>query len=88
MRTPNVLRKVKIEGAWKMLPVASSGEGDARRWDFAKVMLRGKPIIAEAGTFYLDFWDGGERKRRTIGTHPRDVKAAIQRVLNGGRKAA
>ena len=70
------MRKVKIDGKWKMLPVASVGEGDARRWDFARVMVAGKPLVAEGGTFYLDYWEDG-RKRRAVGTHRRDAKVAI-----------
>lgn len=72
MPAPNVLRKVKIEGKWKMLPVARV---DGRHvWE--KVMHRGQPIVATEGTFYLEYF-APKKTRRAVGTHPRDAKAAL-----------
>ncbi len=70
--TINVLRKVKLESGWKLLPVARSGEV----LDWAKVMVAGKPVVATAGTFYLE-WREGKRIRRAVGDHPRQAKEAL-----------
>lgn len=73
MATLNVLRKVKVEGRWKMLPVKK----DARGYDFSQVVNLGSPLIAAEGTFYLEWRDADGRKRRAVGTHPRQVKEAL-----------
>lgn len=77
-KAPNLLRKVSIEGQWKMLPVVrnkiTSGE---QRYDMTRVMLAGSPIVVTAGTFYLEYREEGRRVRRAIGDHPTEVKAAL-----------
>jgi integrase len=70
---PNVLRKVKVDGAWKMLPVARDRHGAL---DWSRVMHKGAPIVAAAGTFYLEYF-APQKTRRAVGTHPRDAKAAL-----------
>lgn len=77
-KPPNLLRKVKIEGKWKMLPVASNKiTGSEQRYDLTRVLLAGVPTVVTAGTFYLEYRDGGQRTRRSIGDHPTEVKAAL-----------
>ena len=64
-----------------LLPVVKAGE----RLDWTRVLVRGVPVVATSGTFYLDYRENGKRVRRAIGDHPRDAKAALasqQSVLN------
>ena len=68
----NVLRKVKIDNKWLLLPVAKTNG----KFDWPHVLLHGTPIVA-AGTFYLDYREGGRRVRRAVGSHPRDAKVAL-----------
>ena len=69
----NVLRQVKIDGKWKLLPVAKVGD----RLDWTKVMLAGKPIVSLEGTFFLEYREGGKRVRRAVGSHMREAKLAL-----------
>lgn len=77
-KPPNLLRKIQIDGQWKMLPVVrtrlASGE---QRYDLTRVMVAGVPTVAIAGTFYLEYRDQGRRVRRSVGDHPTEVKAAL-----------
>ena len=73
MAVMNLLRKVKIENSWKRLPVKRIGD----RYDFTAVLNGGVQTVVTAGTFYLEWREAGERKRRAVGTHPREAKAAI-----------
>ena len=73
MAVMNLLRKVKIENSWKLLPVKRIGD----RYDFTAVLNGGVQTVVTAGTFYLEWREAGERKRRAVGTHPREAKAAI-----------
>jgi integrase/recombinase XerD len=68
-----VVRKVKVEGKWQFLPVAKQGN----KLDWTHLSHRGVPMVSTAGTFYLDYREGGRRIRRAIGDHPRDAKAAL-----------
>lgn len=74
MAAPNVLRKIKIDGKWMLLPVARVGD----RYDWGKVSHGGAAIVAEEGTFYLEYRQNGRRLRRAVGNHPRDAKAALE----------
>jgi hypothetical protein len=73
MATPNVLRKVKIEGKWQFLPVLKKGY----KLDWTYLLLRGVPMVSTTETFYLDYRENGRRVRRAIGDHPRDAKTAL-----------
>jgi integrase/recombinase XerD len=72
-RPPNLLRKVKMDGKWMMLPVCRFPAGG---YDLTRVMLRGAPVVVVSGTFYLEYYEG-RKKRRAIGEDPRVVKAAL-----------
>jgi integrase/recombinase XerD len=73
MAFPRVVRKVKVEGKWKFLPIAKQGN----KLDWTHLSHRGVPMVSTTGTFYLDYREGGQRIRRAIGNHPRDAKAAL-----------
>jgi integrase/recombinase XerD len=76
-KPPNLLRKVKIDDKWKMLPVVRNKiSGGEQRFDLTRVMHAGVPVVVTAGTFYLEYRENG-RKRRAIGDHPTEVKAAL-----------
>jgi integrase len=72
MATPNVLRKVKVDGVWKLLPVWKTGD----KLDWTKLNNDGVPMVSTTGTFYLDYREDGKRIRRAVGSHPREAKAA------------
>jgi integrase/recombinase XerD len=77
-KAPNLLRKVSIEGQWKMLPVARNKiSGGEQRYDMTRVMLAGAPVTVIAGTFYLEYRENGRRVRRAIGDHPAEAKVAL-----------
>jgi integrase/recombinase XerD len=70
----NVLRQVKIDGRWRMLPVLKLADG---RLDWTKVTFQGAAVVAEAGTFFLEYREEGRRVRRAVGQHMREAKAAL-----------
>ena len=77
-KPPNLLRKVSIDGQWKMLPVVRNKiSGGGQRYDLTRVLLAGEPVVAAAGTFYLEYREDGRRVRRSIGDDHRQVKAAL-----------
>lgn len=73
MKAPNVVRKMNVGGKWRFLPVSKING----KLDWTKVVYQGKPIPSTSGTFYLDYSEGGKRKRRAVGDHPTQVKAAL-----------
>ena len=73
MATMNLLRKVKVDDAWKLLPVKRVGE----RYEFSTVLSAGEPLVAAEGTFYLEWRENGKRIRRAVGNHAREAKEAI-----------
>src|SRR5258708_905845 len=79
-KPPNLLRKVKLEDKWRLLPVCrfpARNERDREvRYDLTRVMLRGAPVVAIAGTFYLEYYEG-KKVRRAIGEDHGQVKAAL-----------
>ena len=72
----NVLRKMKVDGKWGFYPVARVVERTRERFDFERVVQNGVPVVALSGTYYLEYRDP-VRRRVAVGTHPRDVKAAL-----------
>lgn len=77
-KPPNLLRKVSIDGKWLMLPVVRHKiKGSELRYDLTRVLHAGVPVVAEAGTFYLEYREAGRRVRRSVGDHPQAVKAAL-----------
>lgn len=73
MGTINVLRKVKLESGWKLLPVSKVNG----KLDWTHVHDAGVPVVSTAGTFYLEWREGGKRVRRAVGSHPREAKEAL-----------
>jgi len=77
---PNLLRKVKVEGKWKLQPVVYRVDSTgAKQYDFSRVLIAGKPVVAPEGAFYLEYREPGAKNktRRTVGEDPREVKAAM-----------
>lgn len=74
----NLLRKVRIEGQWKLLPVVRHKDAAGQvRHDLTRVMRAGQPVVVLEGAFYIEYREDGRRIRRAIGDHPREVKAAL-----------
>jgi len=81
----NLLRKVRLAaGEWSMVPVATKESG---AFDFSRVMIGAEAVVAEAGTFYLDFRDNGKRRRMAIGETAKEAQEALatQRAVLGLR---
>ena len=66
------MRKVKVEGACRFLPVWKQ-DG---RYNWAKLKYKNLPIVTVEGTFYLHYTKG-KRVRRDVGDHALDVKIAL-----------
>lgn len=77
MIQPRILRKIKVDGQWKLLPVMREAKGTGWVYNFGKVLLRGHPVVAAEGTFYLEYTDAGKKIRRAVGDHPMDAKTAM-----------
>ena len=70
-----VTRKVKIDGKWKLVPVALDRAG---RPEANHVLYKGERIAVEGGAFYLDSGHGADRKRISCGSDRESVRRALK----------
>ena len=72
MSAIRVLRKVKVDGGWKRMPVAKNGDV----LDWGRVQVGSKNVAVTSGTFYLEYRDP-KKVRRAVGCTIREAKAAL-----------
>lgn len=73
-KAPNVLRKVKVEGKWKTLPVTKSG----KTYSWNNVDFRGESLFVSTGTYYLEYYENGKKRRRAVGPDHAPVLRAVE----------
>ncbi len=59
-----LLKQVKIDSAWILAPTLLDSKGRIRR---DHVMIDGRDEIHPEGSYFLEFWDQGKRKREAVG---------------------
>jgi integrase/recombinase XerD len=75
MKQPvNLLKQVKLDGAWKRYPVVLNRNGSIKA---DVVLIGGKEVRTADGNFILDWYEDGKRMRQSVGKDAAD--ALIQR---------
>jgi len=73
----NILKKIKLDGAWKLMPAVLEPNGRLKD----KVRIGGSIEIHSEGTYYLEWWEGPKRKREAISDRARVPDLANRRAL-------
>jgi integrase len=73
----NILKKIKVDGAWKLM--AAVLEPNGRLKD--KVRIGGSIEVHSEGTYYLEWWEGPKRKREAIPDRARVPDLANRKAL-------
>src|SRR5271155_890507 len=66
----NVLKKVKLGTFWRFAPLKQDANN---RTSWNSVLIDGKQEIHKEGTFYIEWYDNGRRKRESVGKFPHEV---------------
>ncbi len=62
--TVRLFKKVKHQDSWKLAPALFDSKGRVRR---DHVVVQGRDEIHDEGTYYLEWWSGGQRTREAAG---------------------
>jgi integrase len=81
-KTPRVMRKVHVDGAWVTLPVAKIDGKNGPRFEWEFVVRKGVRIPVAAGTFYLEY-----KERPAPGEKPRKIRRAVGATAHDARTA-
>ena len=69
-----LLKQIKVDSAWVLAPALFDSKGRIRR---DHVMIEGRDEAHPEGSYFLEFWDQGKRKREAVGP---DAFAAAERA--------
>ena len=58
----NVLKKVKVEGQWKLCPVVVESDGKLKD----RVQINGSAEVHSEGVYYIEWSEDGQRRRQSI----------------------
>jgi len=72
----NVLKKVKLGTSWRFAPLKQDSNN---RISWNSVLIDGKEEIHKEGTFYIEWYDNGRRKRESVGKFPHEVLERARR---------
>jgi integrase/recombinase XerD len=70
----NLKFKTKVEGKWTFVPVAKAGE----KYVPDRVLIQGKPIKAPKGSYYIEWWEQGKRRQKSVGHNWRHATEAVR----------
>jgi hypothetical protein len=73
----NILKKIKLDGAWQLLPAVLEPNGQLKD----KVRIGGSIEIHSEGSYYLEWWEGPKRKREAIPDRARVPDLANRKAL-------
>ena len=72
----NITKYVKCGGRWRFAPIARRASGNVH-WDH--VVVNGLPEHHPEGKYFIEWREGGVRRRRSVGVVPAEVLAEAQR---------
>jgi len=72
----NILKKVKLDNSWRFAPLKQDANN---RIAWNVVLIDGNEEIHKEGTFYIEWYDDGRRKRKSVGKHPHEVLERARR---------
>jgi len=73
----NILKKINVQGAWKLLPAVLEPNGRLKD----KVRIGGTIEIHPEGNYYIEWWEGTKRKREAIPDRARVPDLANRKAL-------
>jgi hypothetical protein len=73
----NVLKKVKVDGDWKLYPAIIEPNGKLKD----RVRVQGKIEIHQEGTYFIEWREGGRRRRRAIAERAQVIERARLKSL-------
>jgi integrase/recombinase XerD len=78
-RTPrvNILKKVRVDGIWKLLPVVTEPNGKLKD----KVRVNGTVEVHPEGSYYIEWWEGSKRKREAVPNRDQVLHHANRKAL-------
>jgi integrase/recombinase XerD len=76
-RRANILKKVIVHGKWGLYPAVLEPNGRLKD----KVRIKGEIEIHPEGTYYIEWREGGERKREAIPDRARVPDLAYRKAL-------
>ena len=66
----NILKKVRINGTWKLVPVVVEPNGRLKD----KVRIGDRIEVHPEGTYYIEWWEQNRRKRKSISYRDRVLR--------------
>jgi len=61
-RRVNILKKVAVRGKWNLFPAVVEANGKLRD----KIKVHGQVEVHSEGTYYIEWWEGKQRRRQAI----------------------
>jgi integrase len=77
-KTVNLTKRVLTSKGWRYCPVILSANGRVKP---DTVLVNSRPEIHKEGAYYLEWYEGGKRRRESVGKNPADAVARQQRQL-------
>jgi integrase/recombinase XerD len=72
----NIIKYIKVNDRWRFAPVARRANGNIH-WDH--VLIDGVPQQHLEGRYFIEWREGGRRRRKSVGTIPSEILAEAQR---------
>ena len=72
----NILKKIKVGGSWRFAPLKQDAQN---RISWNVVFINGLDEIHKEGSFYIEWYENGRRKRESVGKRPHEVLERARR---------
>src|SRR5580658_8404077 len=73
----NILKKVKVNGAWGLYPAVVESNGKLKD----KVRVKGAVEVHSEGQYFIEWWEGTKRKREQIAERTEILDRARRKSL-------
>ena len=72
----NILKKIKVGESWRFAPLKQDAQN---RISWNVVFINGLDEIHKEGSFYIEWYENGRRKRESVGKRPHEVLERARR---------
>ncbi|HWZ43063.1 MAG TPA: site-specific integrase [Candidatus Saccharimonadales bacterium] len=73
----NILKKASVEGKWRLFPAVVEPNGKLKD----KIKVKGKIEVHPEGTYYIEWWQQGQRRREAIRDKAQVVDSARRKAI-------
>lgn len=73
----NILKKANVAGKWSLFPAVVEPNGNLKD----KVRIKGKIEVHTEGTYYIEWWQGGQRRREAIPERAQVLDSARRKAI-------